>query len=198
MCDVWPILQGEQDCKIPLRSLINNEKCVTQVCIDTESSYIELFDDYGECEIPKTFLRLPTFEQMVGDFQDVLRRYVDILDTPIDKRSLRYIRESGRIEQFREFYTDEAVTNLIQYLKNGGYSIKDYSVKYEIAMKLLSEVSDVEIPEEKIKKLVLSEDNIRNLIGYVYKYIAEERNRKVNQYAKEHPNEVINCTIIFE
>lgn len=195
MCDVYPVFP--RDCHMELRSLINDDRLSTQVCLDLDSSYIELFDDYGEIEIPENLLRLPTAEELL-DFPDVLRRYVDILDTPIDRRPMRYLHETGRIQDFRDFYTEEAISSLVQFLKDGGYSIKDASVKYEIATRVLKESLDVEIPEDKIKKLVLAEDNIRCLIGYVCKYIAAERLKRVDKYSKEHPGEVLNCTIKIE
>lgn len=195
MCDVWPVVV--QDCQIPLYGLINDPRSMTQVCIDKRKCQIELCEMESDSKLPDDFLLLPTFEELYN-FNEAVRRYVDMLDIAIEKSPLRFLKTTGQMTQFREWYTEQAVDRLIQYLKNEGCCIKDFSVKYEI-VKRLSE-SEVTIPEEKIKEIVLDEDtdNIRVLVGYVYRYIAEKQLKKVEQYAKEHPTEVVNCTIIIE
>lgn len=195
MCDVWPVT--EKDCCIPLQQLINDERLECRVCLDTESSYIELVDDFYEAKLPKSYVIFPSYDELLS-YEESIRTYVDMLDSPIDKRPSKYIKESGQMVHFREWYKDQVADRFIGYLKGNGYNIKDVSVKREIVEYIAGNFQDVCISDEKVKDLASEQDNIRILIGSVYKVIAEVRLRKTDEYAIEHPEALTSCTIIFE
>lgn len=195
MCDVWPVV--ERDCFIPLQQLINDERLECRVCLDIENSYIELVDDFYEANLPKSYVIFPSYDELLS-YEESIRTYVDMLDVPIDKRPSKYIKESGQMVRFREWYKDQVVDKFISYLKANGYNIKDVSVKREIVKYIAGNFQDVCISDEKVKDLASEQDNIRILVGSIYKLIAEERLRKTDEYDIKHPETLKNCTIIFE
>ena len=164
--NIWPVT--ERDCCIPLRQLINDPRGYTQTCLNTKNFYIELVDDIQEFPLPAHYVLIPSAEELVN-FEEAVREFVQILDLPAQDRPLKLLRESLNMVYFKDWYYEKAVDQLLNYLRDGGYSIKDVSVKYEIANRILNTCEDVEISDDKIRKLVKSEDNIRVLIGYVCK-----------------------------
>ena len=121
---------------LTLKDLLNDERnpeCVA--VLDTSTGTVEVFDD-GPVKDEERYVTFPTIDDLCP-YEETIREYVEKLDFPVEHFSARYLRDNGKLIEFREYRLEKATDKLIEWMKTEGVELKDTKIKQEIVEKQL-------------------------------------------------------------